>query len=1011
MPLSVPKNFFAGSRPIALVAGGVGFIGSFVCEKLLEKGVKVICLDNWQTGLKENISALKSNQNFFLLQADITKKAIKGIERVDYILHLAGLEAFLNGEDVSIETLDANSLGTRNLLELAQKQSSRFLLGSSIYVFAKYPAGRSTKDYFGKTREGEGEYSHLEAKRFAEALVAEFAQKRGIDCRIVRIGDVYGPRMLLTTGSAIARFFKAALYRESIPLAKEVVYPVFVEDVVEGIIKAVLSSGTKDSIISLAGEKEKLESFAQRVSQISGLPLKKEEGQQGEEREVAEGVARAGRDLVAWRAVTSSSEGIRKTLDYFEQNKTHQVQGTEKRLSVPEEHRLTQNLFQTLGITHLQDFSKKEKIEKGKEGYFWDLSNQQRNVKSSSSTNLSVERKTWHIALIVLLGFVFWFFVLPIGEFVLGLISLSWAKVGIREGNTVSATRWAASSVFLFGSSKMGFERWLTFPGLKNESVIFKKKSGILEEVANLVSEGISITEKGRGLAKGVLGKDPFPLASISQQLAVDLASFDHRAAFLETELRGEDLSLSLPIIGRKTLLVKDQLKDVRKYSDTLSRIILYTTDALGSDKRKTYLVLFQNNTELRPTGGFIGSFGLFSFEKGHLAGFDVQDVYSADGELKGHVDPPLALSQHLGESNWYLRDSNWSPDFPTSAQRASWFLDKELAIGVDGVVALDLEFIKSLLRGVGEVNLADFGESVNSDNLYQKVQIQAEGNFFPGSHAKKDYLTAIARATIQKLTDSPQSVAILAGTLVKSLEERHVAVWTQEDRLNQVLRINGWDGAIRNVACIGPDTSKKQPGCVADYLGVFEANLGVNKSNYFLERSSSLDILVTSGKIEHILTINYRNTSESGVWPGGDYKNYLRVYTPQGSKIISATLSDPQGTSQEQLQTDESSEKGKEVFGMLSLVPAGAARELKIAWETPAQNLVPEKGELLFLWQKQPGTQADSTSVRASLPTGNYKISANPSPSLTGSGQVSYNTTLSRDLLLDIAWQAKNTY
>src|SRR5574340_1269627 len=134
-------------------------------------------------------------------------------------------------------------------------------------------------------------------------------------------------------------------------------------------------------------------------------------------------------------------------------------------------------------------------------------------------------------------------------------------------------------------------------------------------------------------------------------------------------------------------------------------------------------MVLFQTNMELRPTGGFIGSFGLLTFDNGRMSELNVSDVYSADGQLKGHIDPPAPIHDYLGEANWWFRDSNWDPDFPTSAKRAEWFLDKEIDQKVDGVFAIDLGLIKDALRLTGPIFLADYNMDVTSDNLYEKTQ------------------------------------------------------------------------------------------------------------------------------------------------------------------------------------------------------------------------------------------------------------------------------------------------
>jgi len=105
----------------------------------------------------------------------------------------------------------------------------------------------------------------------------------------------------------------------------------------------------------------------------------------------------------------------------------------------------------------------------------------------------------------------------------------------------------------------------------------------------------------------------------------------------------------------------------------------------------------------------FIGSFAILSFKKGALSNLEVYDVYTADGQLKGYVEPPWQLKTYLDQPTWYLRDSNWDPDFSVSAQRAEWFLDKSLGIRVDGVVGIDLSLVKNLVGVLGSLYVADY--------------------------------------------------------------------------------------------------------------------------------------------------------------------------------------------------------------------------------------------------------------------------------------------------------------
>ncbi|TSC53918.1 MAG: hypothetical protein LiPW31_289, partial [Microgenomates group bacterium LiPW_31] len=223
----------------------------------------------------------------------------------------------------------------------------------------------------------------------------------------------------------------------------------------------------------------------------------------------------------------------------------------------------------------------------------------------------------------------------------------------------------------------------------------------------------------------------------------------------LELDEAYEKLSLVEPQIEDQKL--RQQINEVKNLILFGQKGVLLIPDLIGLNKRQVYLILFQNNMELRPTGGFIGSFALLTLDQGRLVDFEVQDVYWADGQLKGHIEPPPALKKYLGEAGWYLRDSNWDPDFPTSAARADWFLEKETGRTVDGVVGINLEVAKNILEAIGETELSDFKEKINSKNLFERAEYHSETNFFPGSTQKQDFLGSLTRALFEKIKNVDQ--------------------------------------------------------------------------------------------------------------------------------------------------------------------------------------------------------------------------------------------------------------
>lgn len=948
MAKTIPTDFFKTSLPVVLVAGGAGFMGSHVCEKLLSKNVKVVCIDNWQKGSQKNIEHLLKDDKFYFLEHDINKGLPKNIIKVNYIIGLSGAEIYLSGEDLSIEALELISVGTRNLLQVAQERKARFLLVSVIDVGWSSPVGRDT-----------------EAKKFAETITNEYGLKREVDVRIVKVGDVYGPRMMLSPNSILPSIIKNTIYNEPliIPDGGEThIFPVFIDDVIEGLEKALFTTGTRLSTITLAGPKTSALSLAETVRSIkSGLEIRFGGMHTGRTVNSPPSVKRP----FSWEAKTPLEQGLVKTLDWF--RKEHKA------------------------------------ISQNPTGAFWANGTRHRKIGDSAKPVKTQKRKIPWLLALFLGGLLFWFFLLPLLEIGAGTLQLYFAKRALVAGQPKDALAWSARAAPWFGFAENGVSRWTMIPFLGKGSTRLSKNTRSLAQAAQLVETASVAFIKAENFFAGVLGREPFSLKQTAEDLSVELNSLEKQLAFIEADLKEKNFIISpfpfITIYSDKEL----GLARMRQAIGTIAKILSEAGGLLGEDGIRKYLILFQNNAELRPTGGFIGSFAIATFEQGKLSLLDVQDVYSADGQLKGHVEPPLPIKEHLGEANWFLRDSNWSPNFPTSAERAAWFIDKELGQTIDGVVALDLNLVKQFLLETGEINLADFNQTITADNLYEKAQTAAEGDFFPGSRAKKNFLAALAKALLLRITEDPKkNLMALAKAAFTSFEERHLALWIADDKINAILRQSGWDGSVRNIFC-----GQTQTGCIPDYLQAVEANLGVNKANYFLDRAYSLEITLGVQKISHTLTLSYKNNSRAGVWPGGDYKNYIRLFVPRGTSFVSASIKNPASGKQDVLDINREEEAGKAVLGTPFLVPAGESREFSIIWETPTPELK-SKGELLFLWQKQAGTQSDPVWLNISLPDG-HNITSVPAPSLTRGSTVGYNTTLVKDLFIDLLWQQRN--
>lgn len=401
---------------------------------------------------------------------------------------------------------------------------------------------------------------------------------------------------------------------------------------------------------------------------------------------------------------------------------------------------------------------------------------------------------------------------------------------------------------------------------------------------------------------------------------------------------------------------LKTKLSTLKHSIITSKALLASAPDIIGIGGRRKYAVLFQNNMELRATGGFIGSFAILSFENGKLYDMPIYDVYDADGQLKGHVEPPLAIKNILGEANWYLRDSNFDPDFPTSARRAEWFIKKSLNQDLDGTIAVNVNTLTSLLRSTGPIQVSDYNETITADNLYERSQFHAEVNFFPGSTQKKEFLSTVANSLFTKLPTlgDGEGLKIIAA-LANTIDEKNTLISLINPTTDHIFQTLGWNGQLSDFPC--PTSS----ACHKDYAMVVDSNFGVNKANYFIKRS--IEEVITFDKNlspTHVMRLNYHNTSTSTAWPSGIYKNYQRLYLPIGSNIISVKLNGKQLDSKDYQIT---SEHNKFVVAYLVQIPINEKVLVEIEYSTPQ---LPQDKDLLYTWywQKQSGTSSTDPVV-----------------------------------------------
>ncbi len=422
--------------------------------------------------------------------------------------------------------------------------------------------------------------------------------------------------------------------------------------------------------------------------------------------------------------------------------------------------------------------------------------------------------------------------------------------------------------------------------------------------------------------------------------------------------------------------LEKGSILSVLPSTQLLSSVIGIVDNIAGFYAQKTYLVLFQNNMELRPGGGFIGSYGIAKVDRGNIA-FSLHDVYDADGQLKGHVEPPFAIRRYLPSVHWYMRDSNFSPDFPTDASASAFFLQQETGEKVDGVIAVDVSFVKMLVSALGNIAVPEYKETVTKDNFYQVVEKHSEENFFPGSTQKKDFLSSLFRAIQMRLSQKNVPYQLLYQAVLDGITQKHVIFSFPNKAIQNVFTVNNMFSAFRQ------ESSAGKQNFLQDFLGISEANLGVNKVNYNISRAVSQDMMLSKeGTMSGKLTIVYKNVSTRD-----DYNNYLRFILPIGTTVQNITIGDkaqkilpavtdpavyeakrfvqPDG-----LEVSQEIENGKLLVGFLLTVPKQNQEGIVIWYSLPGQiSFTSATISYNLEYFKQPGTEAYPYSFSLSYP------------------------------------------
>lgn len=430
----------------------------------------------------------------------------------------------------------------------------------------------------------------------------------------------------------------------------------------------------------------------------------------------------------------------------------------------------------------------------------------------------------------------------------------------------------------------------------------------------------------------------------------------------------------------------------------------------VGYPQPKTYIVLLQNADELRPTGGFIGTVGVMRIDSGELTDQSFQDVYAFDRMASSTTlgPPPEPLKRELGVDAWYLRDSNWSPDAPQTADRISRLFQEQgwLAQSVssthievaDGVILLEPGLFTALLRFTGPITID--GTTFSADGFFDQLQYAVEVGFakqgIPVEERKK-IIAKLGEALVARITDQPAKRWIdLFDLALDAFAKKDAMIVMRDPVLAKAFDVRNWSGRAR--------------GAEQDELWVVDANLAALKTDGVMDKrvDYQLDATDPAGPTATV-RLTYTNTNRSITWRYTRYRDYVRIFVPEGSELISSEGAMAKDLNQSGGQVlpgrvDVMKDLGKTVFGAFWSIEPGQTRTLSFTYRLPERVRGPliDRGVYSLLLQKQPGAKQRLT---IDLRLGKKLVAATPPEAPEDYGDDRYRTTLNmeKDALVEV--------
>jgi len=987
-----------GQVPVSIIVHGGNYLGFLLSKTLLEQGSQVVIIDKYTTQSKLYFSELRKTGKVSFIDFKGLKSFYEKIARIDYLFYLLG-ESLEKTKNVDSKDFLSESDNLSSSLTAAQKYKAKISLVTSLKLNREL-SNRLNDEKSGKTTP----YSPLELQRYGENFVAEFVDKTKANVRIIRLGTLVGKGINQLTDKTLDNLFIDATQKPQIEISGEglELHNIIHEsDAVYGILKLTFEDNTKGEVISLCNKNDYTTlslSYKLLELDVEAKAIKFVEKEDSKYILQDLYIPAPNATEFSWKQQIQLEESV------VEQVKAY-YEKSDKKWQIGKMDDTKKKTEEISNVSKTKLGSIVQKIFKP-----FKSTNSQELFKEISYTKIL---KLLTVLLISILTI--YYLISPILGISLGSYLIYSQTNSLQKSfseldfNSIEQDTTQISRNLRRVENNLSRLFWIF--SLTNNKEFYNNTNQVIQGTKYALDSAQDLVIGLRPLGEYVKDFEPAVTFDSSQPtttreyreylLAIDDNQYNIKEGIYKMTL-AKSLIESVntrdfpKYLQNSILRYKELITQVNDMVIPLEKVSQFLPDLLGVDERKRYVILLQNDGEIRGTGGWISSYGVVAIEGGQIRELFVDDIYNAEGTLKvkGYTyRAPVSMIRALGDTPYTFSLVNWDLNLDTVMINTEQFIyDLGKGNDIDGIITIDTVFLQKLLDKWGGIEVPGESEIITSANLYSKI-FEMHAEFTPGSTRKATFLANLANESVTKLLSSNfAEYKSLSDVIIESLEEKHLQATFKNTLAKAYFDENNWDGNM--------DVKYLSAPINIDW------NWGGNKANLYIKKNHTLDINIKDEKtIDYKYLIAIQNDSSINTYPQGEYVNYVRIFLP-----VNATLMGITGIKDNKY--DIYNEGGYKIVGGWFNIPIKENRTLEITYRISNENNDSSfpilKSDTHYTMNidifKQPGSRKDAYNLNITYPS-NWDLEKSNNLSSIGY-QLSKRFELASDESFKVVWK-----